>query len=118
MASSWESIEQMPQSPSPPIILVAIGLLLLLGGCRGCETELPSPRPAINPATLPMKYRDHNVILVSFDALQAAHVGCLGYERDVTPTLDALAAESFAFSRNYSVASWTVPSTMSGFTGV
>jgi arylsulfatase A-like enzyme len=50
--------------------------------------------------------------------LQAAHVGCLGYERDVTPTLDALAAESFAFSRYYSAASWTVPSTMTWFTGV
>lgn len=65
-----------------------------------------------------MKYRDHNVVLISFDALQAAHVGCLGYERDVTPNLDAFAAGSFRFERNYSVASWTVPSSMTWFTGV
>lgn len=65
-----------------------------------------------------MKFRDHNVVLISFDALQAAHVSCLGYERDVTPNLDAFAAESFLFERNYSVASWTVPSSMTWFTGV
>ena len=64
-------------------------------------------------------YKDHNVVLVSFDALQAAHVGCLGNPRPgVTPTLDALASESFSFTQYYSVASWTVPSTMSWFTGV
>ena len=65
-----------------------------------------------------MKYRDHNVVLISFDALQAAHVGCLGYHRDVTPNLDAFAAESFRLERHYSAASWTVPSTMTLFTGV
>lgn len=101
-----------------PIVLLVICGLLCLNGC-GCDrAEQAQTPPAIDPTTLPMKYRDHNVILVSFDALQAAHVGCLGYERDVTPTLDALAAESFAFSRTYSAASWTVPSTMTWFTGV
>jgi arylsulfatase A-like enzyme len=90
---------------------------LLFIGCSG-EAEQAANEPPIDPATLPMQYRDHNVILVSFDALQARHVGCLGYERDVTPTLDALAAESFTFRRAYSVASWTVPATMTWFTGV
>jgi arylsulfatase A-like enzyme len=109
----------MLNAKSTPLVLLST-VLLLLGGCRGCssgDAKVARP-PAIDPATLPMKYRDHNVILVSFDALQAAHVGCLGYERDVTPTLDALAAESFTFSRYYSVASWTVPATMTWFTGV
>src|SRR5687768_18398247 len=65
-----------------------------------------------------MKYADHCVILVSFDALQAAHVGALGYARDVTPAIDALAAKSFLFTRASSVASWTVPASMTWFTGV
>ncbi|MBI2805939.1 MAG: sulfatase [Planctomycetes bacterium] len=72
----------------------------------------------IDPTTLPMKYRDHNVVLVSFDALQAAHVGCLGNPRKVTPALDAVAAKAFNFTRAYSVASWTVPASMTWFTGV
>lgn len=69
-------------------------------------------------AKLPLKYKDYNVILVSFDALQAAHVGSLGYARNVTPTIDAMAKDGFNFSRNMSVASWTVPASMTWFTGV
>ena len=57
------------------------------------------PRDPIDPATLPLKYKDHNVILVSFDALQAAHVGSLGNPRKVTPTLDKLASQAFSFER-------------------
>lgn len=69
-------------------------------------------------ANLPLKYKDYNVVFVSFDALQAAHVGSLGYPRNVTPTIDAMAKEGFNFSRNISVASWTVPASMTWFTGV
>jgi arylsulfatase A-like enzyme len=71
-----------------------------------------------DPATLPMKYRDHNVLFVSFDALQAAHVGSLGNPRNVTPTLDKIAKKAFNFRHCYSVASWTVPASMTWFTGV
>lgn len=67
---------------------------------------------------LPLKYKDYNVILVSFDALQAAHVGSLGYSRNVTPTIDAMAKEGFSFTQDISVASWTVPASMTWFTGV
>jgi len=69
-------------------------------------------------AELRTKYKDYNVILVSFDALQAAHVGSLGYKRNVTPTIDAMARDGFNFTRNVSVASWTVPASMTWFTGV
>ena len=67
---------------------------------------------------LPLKYKDYNVILVSFDALQAAHVGSLGYNRNVTPTIDAMAKSGFNFTNNISTASWTVPASMTWFTGV
>ncbi|MBM3993302.1 MAG: sulfatase [Planctomycetes bacterium] len=71
-----------------------------------------------DPSTLPMKYAGYNVLFVSFDALQAKHVGSLGNPRNVTPTLDKLAGQAFNFRRCYSVASWTVPASMSWFTGV
>ncbi|NJD92375.1 MAG: DUF229 domain-containing protein, partial [Geobacter sp.] len=67
---------------------------------------------------LPLKNKDYNVILVSFDALQAAHVGSLGYSRNVTPTIDAMARSGFNFTSNISTASWTVPASMTWFTGV
>lgn len=58
-----------------------------------------------------------NVVLVSFDALQAAHVHALGYEQPTTPTIDQLAKQGVLFTQAISPAPWTVPATMSWFTG-
>ena len=66
----------------------------------------------------PLKFKDFNLVFVSFDALQAAHVGALGYPREVTPTIDAMAEQGFNFRNNISVSSWTVPASMTWFTGV
>lgn len=77
-------------------------------------------KPPVQPPPPPPKvtYPDHNLVFVSFDALQARHCGHLGNPRDVTPTLDAMAADGITFTRVYSVASWTVPASMTWFTGV
>jgi choline-sulfatase len=91
--------------------------LLLFGGCSA-DPPPDEPRPNIDPAALPMKYRDCNLVFISIDALQARHVGCLGNPRPTTPALDALAAKSFSFNNHISVASWTVPASMTWFTGV
>ncbi len=94
-------------------------------GCRQAvpvETLLTEPllptKNLGNAADLSLKYKDHNLVLVSFDALQAAYVGAWGNPRPVTPTLDALTAEGFRFANAIAVASWTVPASMSWFTGV
>jgi len=63
-------------------------------------------------------YEGYNVVLVSLDAVAAKHVGAYGYPKDTTPTLDALAADSFLFERCVASGPWTVPSTMSIFTGL
>ena len=84
------------------------------GGCATVAARVA----ADEPPRLPLKYKDHNLVFVSFDALQAAHVGCLGYPRNVTPTLDAVAQQASASRNAYSVASWTVPASMTWFTGV
>lgn len=88
---------------------------ILLSGCSESPTALPEP---VDPERLPMQYRDCNLVFVSLDALQAAHVGCLGSTRPTTPALDALAAQSFNFSNTISVSSWTVPASMTWFTGI
>jgi arylsulfatase A-like enzyme len=64
------------------------------------------------------KYKDYNVVFVSFDSLQATHVGSLGYSRNVTPTIDSMAKEGYLFANAISTASWTVPASMTWFTGV
>lgn len=63
-------------------------------------------------------YMNYNVIFISLDALQAKHVHALGYSKEITPTIDKLMQNSFNFSNAISVSSWTVPASMSWFTGV
>lgn len=106
-------------------------LIALLALC-GCSSQADPPPNEPTPTGEPsiekkddtsdvrptLKFKDHNLVFVSFDALQAAHVGCLGYERDVTPTIDAVAEQAFNFRNNTSVSSWTVPASMTWFTGV
>jgi len=98
----------------------ALAATLALHGYAATVVEAATGKKGKKPdlSKLPLKYKDHNIILVSFDALQAAHVGSLGYKRNVTPTIDAMAKDGFSFSRNVSVASWTVPASMTWFTGV
>jgi arylsulfatase A-like enzyme len=60
-----------------------------------------------------------NVLLVTTDSLRASHVGYHGYERDVTPELDTLAAEGSRFMNAYSHAGSTklsFPGILSGVT--
>ncbi|MBM3981672.1 MAG: hypothetical protein FJ304_15625 [Planctomycetes bacterium] len=88
-------------------------LVLLLCGCG----RAPAP-PAPEPARTEFRFPNCNVVFVSFDALQAAHVGHLGNPRPVTPTIDSLARTGFTFTSARSVAPWTVPASMTWFTGV
>jgi choline-sulfatase len=57
------------------------------------RTEVPAAASAPG-ATAPRP----NVLLISFDALRADHLGAWGYRRAVSPHLDALAARSARFS--------------------
>ncbi len=62
--------------------------------------------------------RPVNVILISLDSLRADHVGCYGYERDTTPTLDRLAKQGIRFADAHSTSSWTLPTHLTMFTSL
>jgi len=69
----------------------------------------PDPAPA----------RPRNVLLVSLDTLRADHLGCLGYPRPTSPTIDeALAARGALFTRAYSQFPGTEGSHMSLLTSL
>lgn len=51
-----------------------------------------------------------NLALVTVDSLRADHVGCYGYDRETTPTLNALADEAHLFSTAVAHACATRPS--------
>jgi arylsulfatase A-like enzyme len=97
---------------------LATGAIAATMSLPGLVTGIANAADKKGALQLPDKYKDHNVVFVSFDALQAAHVGSLGYSRNVTPTIDAMAKKGFNFTNNISVASWTVPASMTWFTGV
>lgn len=57
------------------------------------------------------------VVLIVLDALHADHVSHLGYERETTPMLDALAAEGVSFESAFAPAPYTLASIPSLLTG-
>ncbi|MBP7147823.1 MAG: sulfatase [Acidobacteria bacterium] len=59
-----------------------------------------------------------DIVLVSIDSLRADHVGCYGYGRPTTPTIDGLAAQGARFENAVSTTSWTLPAHASLFTGL
>ena len=59
-----------------------------------------------------------NVIFYVIDAGDADLMSLYGYERSTTPFLEGLAAEGTLFTRAYSSATWTQPSTVSMMTSL
>lgn len=79
---------------------IALAMCALSLACtRAPELEEPSARP--------------NVLLVSIDSLRSDHVSAYGYERETTPTIDALAGEGVRFDTAMSPTSWTLPAHIS-----
>ena len=58
-----------------------------------------------------------DILLVTLDTTRVDHLSPYGYERDTTPNLSRLAVDGVTYTRAYSVASWTLPSHASLFTG-
>src|SRR5690606_34727990 len=58
-----------------------------------------------------------DIIFVVLDTQRADRLGCYGYDKAVTPNLDAFAGSAVLFEQAVSPAQWTVPSHASMFTG-
>jgi len=58
-----------------------------------------------------------NIVFVMIDTLRADRLGVHGYDRDLTPTMDAIAKEGVVFEHASAAAPWTQPSIASVFTG-
>jgi arylsulfatase A-like enzyme len=84
-----------------PWLAVPLSVLLLLVGTSGCSVQ-PASRPS--------------VILITVDTLRADHLGCYGYPRDTSPTIDGLSREGVLFERVATSMSTTLPAHTSLFT--
>ena len=51
-----------------------------------------------------------NILLIVVDTMRKDHLGCYGYDRDITPNMDALAARAVRYQQAVSQAPWTTPS--------
>ncbi len=72
--------------------------ILVFGLACGQPTRLPS------------------IVLITIDTLRADHLGCYGYFRDTSPTIDQLAREGILFERVVTSMSTTLPAHTSLFT--
>lgn len=59
-----------------------------------------------------------NVILITLDTTRADHLGCYGYNKVETPTIDAVAKSGVVFERAYTTVPLTLPSHASMLTGL
>jgi arylsulfatase A-like enzyme len=72
----------------------------------------------VNPLCFRRQNEGLNVILISIDTLRADHLGCYGYERETSPHIDALSADSVTFVNTYASSPWTLPSHVSLLTSL
>jgi len=59
-----------------------------------------------------------NVLLIAIDALRADHLGCYGYHKKTSPTIDRLAREGVRFSNCFAQGNCTHPGFTTIFTGL
>lgn len=62
--------------------------------------------------------RNVNIVLITVNVLRADHVGAYGYDRDTTPTIDAVAEDSLVFTNGFAQAGYTLANMMSLMTSL
>ena len=88
-----------------------LAALLPLASCGGPDPEREAEQA--NP-----EVSGPNVVLLIIDTLRADHVRCYGYGRDITPTIDSLAAEGAMWANVQGQAAWTLPAIATLYSGL
>jgi arylsulfatase A-like enzyme len=91
-------------------LAAAAGLALAAGWLRSPGSAEPAPQRG--------REAPRNLLLVTLDTTRADRIGCYGYERAHTPTLDALAARGALFEHCITPAPITLPSHATILTGL
>ena len=93
-------------------------ILVIIAGFAVGRREARAPVTPDTPAAVPFRKAAEaaNIVLIVIDAARADHLGCYGYPRPTTPTIDRLAAHSATFTNHYCQIPMTAASTVSLFT--
>lgn len=85
-------------------ICLAWCLLLLLAAAAPADKQPADGRP--------------NIVLLVLESVRRDHVGCYGYPRATTPSLDTLARTGVRFEDAVASSGWTMPAMMTLFTSL
>ncbi|MCU0661060.1 MAG: sulfatase [Myxococcota bacterium] len=79
----------------------------------------PVLAPVLDKAAAPLpRPSAQRIVVVLVDTLRADGLGCYGYAKPTSPTIDRLAQQGVLFERAHAASPWTAPSFGSIFTGV
>ncbi len=84
--------------------------------CGDSDPDCLATIGASKPSSM-LDWSGRDIVLITVDALRADHLGAYGYERDITPSIDALAREGALFDHAYAPTphtSYSVTSLMTG----
>jgi arylsulfatase A-like enzyme len=113
----WFAHRQRPTAVQVRRAVVAAALVVVAGSLALARTRArPDPAPDFQGRRAAASARP-NVLLISVDTLRADRLSLYGYDRDTSPMLRRLAAESVVFTRAVSPGTWTLPGHAAMFTG-
>ena len=126
--SSQFQIVSLP-GDSPHLVRLSFRVAPQLSGSGGVTLVQPrirTPRPLeravadapYRPPTSANGPKRPNIIIYLVDALRADHLGCYGYQKPVSPHIDAFAQDATLFENAIAQSSWTKASVASLFTGL
>jgi len=108
------SLFAVPERPGGPAGSIVLGKPAIVTG-RHAAPEAATPAALRGPAP---GARPRNVIIYLVDTMRAGHLGCYGYNRPVSPHIDAFARQSAVFRHTVAQSSWTRPTTTTILTGL
>jgi arylsulfatase A-like enzyme len=108
LAYLWLRHRQSQYQPGKLIKLPTIGALAVVASINGAAFIAKQQAPQEKP----------NVIVILLDAVRFDHLGCYGYPRPTSPTIDAFAKEGLMFTQAISQSSYTKPVIASLFTSL
>jgi arylsulfatase A-like enzyme len=101
------SVARLPAVPLKGAAAAVLALAMVTG-----PAMTPAPRAASTSYS-----RAPHLVIIGSDSLRADHLGCYGYARNTSPTIDALANEGVLCERMYAPAPSTLESLLAMMTG-
>lgn len=115
------------RAPGPQVVRLTLAAQQRQGGVLvrspaiwrdGPEGPTSAPRLARREIRRLRKVRRPNVVFYLIDSLRADRLGCYGYDKAVSPAIDAFAARALLFENATANSSWTKSAVASLFTGL